>query len=393
MSIASWGSKKFNASSKKVYTFDGFTNSAALNLESQDNEGGKSFTAIKGIDTEKLGFVVKLDRAYVDVAAEIKSWKARLAAKKPYPLYIGKKKFGTLPWLLASVDVSEMKIGPHGAMISAAVELGFEEIYQLKPPTQNTGSSGSGSAASMRTTTSSSGSGSSSTSSVKVYNKPIDYISKAVKLINSAIKSADIAKDNPATYKKLQSLITAVSKLKDWSKAKSTLLSTLKKLVAETAIFYPKIAGKLQSVRLEIQKWPNNYTGVVSSLGGAALVSFAKTQLGKPYVLGAKGPSKFDCSGFVYYCLKSIGIKISYMTAATWAGASAYTKVKSMNDLKLGDIVCFSGSAPGKGHVGIYLGNGTMIDASSSDGKVRISSPLKSSSYWTSHFICGRRVV
>jgi len=399
MSIAFWGSKKFDASSKKVYTFDGFTNSAALNLESQENEGGKAFTAIRGIETEKLGFALKLHRDYVNVYTEIKSWKALMTAKKAYPLYIGKKKYGTLPWLLASVDVSEVKIGPYGAMISATVELGFEELYKLKPPSQNTtsSSSGSGSASSTRTTTNSSGSSSASGSKTTTST---DAAAKkaAANNIKATIKANSYLESMAASYKtvlnKLRELASWVisSKAGAWSQAKATLVSTLTKMISQYLLVAPVMIPDLQDLRDGIK---SGYGGSGSSASWGPnvpdLIALAKEQLGKPYVLGAKGPNKFDCSGFVYWCLKNIGVSLSYMTAATWAGATAYTKVSSMNDLKSGDICCFSGSAPGKGHVGIYLGNGTMIDASSSDGKVRISSPLKSSSYWRSHFICGRR--
>jgi cell wall-associated NlpC family hydrolase len=58
-----------------------------------------------------------------------------------------------------------------------------------------------------------------------------------------------------------------------------------------------------------------------------------------------------------------------------------------MSDLKAGDVISF------KGHVGIYLGGGKMIDASSSQGQVRItSSNIQSSSYWTRNFVCGFRI-
>ncbi len=116
-----------------------------------------------------------------------------------------------------------------------------------------------------------------------------------------------------------------------------------------------------------------------------ALIEFAKTQLGKKYVRGGKGPDVFDCSGFVYYCLNQVGYKIKYMTSAGWA-KSSLPKVSKMSDLQKGDIVCF------KGHVGIYLGGEKMIDASSSQGKIRICSNIYDSSYWTRNFICGRRV-
>jgi peptidoglycan DL-endopeptidase CwlO len=113
-----------------------------------------------------------------------------------------------------------------------------------------------------------------------------------------------------------------------------------------------------------------------------ALIAFALTQQGKPYVRGGKGPDSFDCSGFVYYCLKSIGMNIHYMTSAGWA-VSSWPRVAKA-DLKRGDILCF------RGHVGIYMGNNQMIDASSSQGKIRVVTT--SSKYWNKYFRCGKRV-
>lgn len=122
-----------------------------------------------------------------------------------------------------------------------------------------------------------------------------------------------------------------------------------------------------------------------SGKGVSAMLTFAKKHLGKRYVRGGKGPNVFDCSGFVYWCLKNSGVSLGYMTSGGWAGSS-YQRVSSMSDLRAGDIVCF------RGHVGIYLGGNSMIDASSSQGKIRISSGISGSSYWTRNFICGRRV-
>ncbi len=117
-----------------------------------------------------------------------------------------------------------------------------------------------------------------------------------------------------------------------------------------------------------------------------AFISAALDQLGKTYVLGGKGPDVFDCSGLVYYALKASGNGIPYMTSYGWADAGQYTKIESMNSLKRGDVVCETG------HVGIYLGDGKIVNASSSNGKVIISESVFSSSYWTGKFICGRRV-
>ena len=116
----------------------------------------------------------------------------------------------------------------------------------------------------------------------------------------------------------------------------------------------------------------------------SAFIDAAYAMLGTPYVLGGKGPNSVDCSGLVYDCLNASGNSIGYMTSGGWA-SSGYPTVYSMDELQAGDVVCFSG------HVGIYLGGGDMIDASSSQGKVRYCSNIQGSSYWTRNFICGKR--
>lgn len=132
-----------------------------------------------------------------------------------------------------------------------------------------------------------------------------------------------------------------------------------------------------------------NISGEVSAEGKAQiqkLISVAKSKLGYPYVLGGKGPKVFDCSGFVYWALNNSGYSIKYMTSSTWGSLNTYTKINSMKDLRAGDIICFSG------HVGISLGDDMMIDASSSDGVIRIAKNISKHSYWISHFKHGCRI-
>lgn len=117
----------------------------------------------------------------------------------------------------------------------------------------------------------------------------------------------------------------------------------------------------------------------------AAMIKFAKAYLGYSYTRGGKGPTEFDCSGFVYWCLKNNGVNLRYMTSSAWA-KSSYPTVSSFSKLEPGDILCY------RGHVGIYIGGGQMIDASSSKGQIRIASNISGSSYWSRNFICAKRV-
>lgn len=123
-------------------------------------------------------------------------------------------------------------------------------------------------------------------------------------------------------------------------------------------------------------------TGTASG-SAAALISVASSKLGCPYVWGAKGPNAFDCSGFVYWCLNQVGVRQSYITSSGWRNVGRYTRISRFSDLRAGDIIVVSG------HVGIVAGGGTVIDASSSGGRV-VHRSL--SSWWSRNFICGWRI-
>lgn len=125
--------------------------------------------------------------------------------------------------------------------------------------------------------------------------------------------------------------------------------------------------------------------------GVEALIAIAESKLGCKYVRGAKGPNTFDCSGFVYWCLNQAGMKVGYMTSIRWRTCDKFTRIESMKDLKRGDILVFSGKTSSSGHVGIYMGNGKMIDAGSSAGKVLIRKSIFTS-YWEEHFLMGYRI-
>lgn len=120
------------------------------------------------------------------------------------------------------------------------------------------------------------------------------------------------------------------------------------------------------------------------------MIKVAQAQLGKPYVLGRSGPSSFDCSGLIYYSLKQAGSSRRRYNASGYSQVSEWKKIMSYDDLQIGDFLFFWSASRGKiGHVGIYIGNGMMIDASSSNGKVVKRS--STSPYWIRTFRLARR--
>lgn len=120
------------------------------------------------------------------------------------------------------------------------------------------------------------------------------------------------------------------------------------------------------------------------------MIATAKKQLGVKYILGRTGPSAFDCSGLVYYCLKQAGSNRLRLNAAGYSKVSDWENITSYSKLKKGDLLFFYDNAKTRiGHVGIYIGSGEMVDASSANGKVVRRSCT--TNYWKSHFVNARR--
>jgi cell wall-associated NlpC family hydrolase len=117
----------------------------------------------------------------------------------------------------------------------------------------------------------------------------------------------------------------------------------------------------------------------------------AKSFLGVPYVWGATGPSKFDCSGFTQWVYRDAGINIPRVSRDQ-ARVGQYV---AFNNLQRGDMMFFATkkSRPGQvTHVGIYLGQGNFIHASSAGKKVVIYN-LNQKPFYKNHFLWGRRVI
>lgn len=131
-----------------------------------------------------------------------------------------------------------------------------------------------------------------------------------------------------------------------------------------------------------------NTSGNTASVTGQQILSKAQQYLGTPYVYGGASPAGFDCSGFVYYVLKSLGFS-PYRTPADQYLHGSYV---SKSNLQPGDIVFFANTyASGISHVGIYAGNGQFIHSPNSRSVVSYSD--LTSGYWSDHYYGARRMA
>ena len=126
-------------------------------------------------------------------------------------------------------------------------------------------------------------------------------------------------------------------------------------------------------------------SAVPVSVSGSQILAEAQKYLGCPYRAGGASPSGFDCSGFVYYVLKQVGLS-PYRTPSEQYKMG--TKVEK-SALQVGDLVFFgSGSIT---HAGIYAGGGQFIHAPNSRATVSYSD--LTTGYWAQSYYGACRVA
>lgn len=159
------------------------------------------------------------------------------------------------------------------------------------------------------------------------------------------------------------------------SKARAELAARQARAAAAVAAPPPATPGRPQSPSpsrppaipiLDLAPAPGAGAGAPAS-GAAAAIAEAKRQLGKPYRWAAAGPDSFDCSGLTLWAWRAGGKSLPHSSRAQFAATSRVP----LSQIQPGDLVFYGSPIH---HMGIYVGGGTMVEASQTGTPVRYAS-------------------
>ncbi|WP_433451859.1 C40 family peptidase [Streptomyces sp. CA-142005] len=182
-------------------------------------------------------------------------------------------------------------------------------------------------------------------------------------LAAQAAKSADATQQAAANYQLQAERDAAAAKAAKQAKAD---LAEAKQKAAEAKKKAEEAARKAaaerasrSAARTTLAATDSTGTSTSTATGSAAAVlAFAKAQIGKSYVLGASGPNAWDCSSLVQAAFKQVGVSLPRVSQDQ---STAGTQV-SLSNLQPGDIL-YWGSAGSAYHVAIYAGDGMFVGA------------------------------
>jgi len=157
--------------------------------------------------------------------------------------------------------------------------------------------------------------------------------------VNQALRDKQVADQQVASVTALEAQMNAKKKVID----------------AKIDVVNGAAMKQAMAVFTQTGHYPNVIIPTANTVGEQALQA-AITREGDPYVWGAAGPSAFDCSGLVVWAYAQEGIALPHFTGDLWNSGVHVTRA----DLEPGDLVFFFTDIS---HVGIYIGDGMMIDA------------------------------
>lgn len=181
-------------------------------------------------------------------------------------------------------------------------------------------------------------------------------------LLNRASIMAQLQKENGARVSIVASAEIAAGRA-EAAAAQQQLRATnlAKQMQAKVAaiqqrenFFNSQAFAQAEQIYQQTGQYPN--ISVAGDSIGVQALKYALTRIGDPYVWGAAGPDQFDCSGLVMWAYAQVGISLLHFTGDQWNEGEHVSR----DQLEPGDLVFFYADL---GHVGLYIGNGLMVDA------------------------------
>ncbi|MGW3205154.1 NlpC/P60 family protein [Streptomyces sp. NPDC001135] len=207
-------------------------------------------------------------------------------------------------------------------------------------------------------------------------SNPDDFLDKASTLDQLSAQQVDALKKIQDKQRELaQERAEATEKLKDLSSTRTELENKKKEVqgkLADAQKLLNTLTAKEKADLAAQQQRADRSSSARVNLGdtppasgrAGAAFSAAQSQIGKPYVYGATGPSSFDCSGLTSWAYAQAGVSIP-RTSEAQANIGPHL---SMSQLQVGDLVFFYGDLH---HVGLYAGNGQVLHAPHTGAVVR----------------------
>jgi cell wall-associated NlpC family hydrolase len=158
--------------------------------------------------------------------------------------------------------------------------------------------------------------------------------------------------------------VTAQEEIATANTIQSQINGKVKTIHAKLDVLNSSAMSQAMAVFSKTGSYPDIVLPEATNVGTTALRA-ALTQRGKPYVWGAAGPDSYDCSGLVMWAFAQEGISLPHYTGDQWNSGMHVSRA----DLEPGDLVFFFADIS---HVGLYIGNGLMVDAPSTGQVVQV---------------------
>jgi peptidoglycan DL-endopeptidase CwlO len=157
---------------------------------------------------------------------------------------------------------------------------------------------------------------------------------------------------------------TAKEEIATVNQLQGQINSKVKAIQSKLDILNSSAMAQAMAIFDQTGSYPDVILPEATNVGTTALRA-ALTQRGKPYVWGAAGPDAYDCSGLVVWAFAQEGISLPHYTGSLWNSGMHVSR----DQLEPGDLVFFFADIS---HVGIYIGNGLMVDAPSAGQDVQV---------------------